>query len=86
MTYKKIRLFTGNRVPEALSNLWYRNECSAMEITDAVEDAKDAGDLLMRLQGMELMRRIEGDRETDTYIRFKTIDCWGNISYLQIWK
>lgn len=86
MTYKKIRLFTGNRIPEALSNLWYGNECSVTEITDAVEDAKDAKDLLKKLQRIELLRRIESDRETETYIRFKATDCWGNISYLQVWK
>lgn len=86
MNYKKIRLFTSNGIPEALSNLWYRNECSATEISDAVEDAEDAKDLLERLQEMQLLRRLERDRETEAYIRFKATDCWGNVSSLQIWK
>ena len=39
MTYKNIVLFTANGIPEALSNLWFRTDCSVVEIRDAIEDA-----------------------------------------------
>lgn len=86
MTYAKIRLFTSNGIPEALSNLWYGSECSITELTDAVEDAKSAKDLLVRLGRMKLLRRFQPDRETETRLRFKSIDWMGNISYLEIRK
>lgn len=84
MTYKKIRLFTANGIPEALSNLWYAAESSVVEIQDAVEDARDGKDLLRRLGRMKLLRRFTLDRETEQKIRLKSTDCWGNISYLEI--
>lgn len=84
MTYTKIRLYTSNGIPEALSNLWYGTECSVVEIRDAVEDAKDGRDLLGRLKQMHLLRRIHADRENEKRVRFKTIDFMGNISYLEI--
>lgn len=41
MAYSKIKLYTANGIPEALSNLWYSNDSSVVEIEDAVEDASD---------------------------------------------
>lgn len=84
MTYTKIRLYTSNGIPEALSNLWYGTECSVVEIQDAVEDAENGKDLLNRLKQMKLLRKITADRETEKKVRFKTSDCWGNVSYLEI--
>lgn len=86
MTYTNIRLFTANGIPEALSNLWYGTDCSVVEIQDAIEDAKNAADLLRRIQKMKLLRKVALDRETGQKVRFKTTDCWGNISYLEIRK
>ena len=86
MTYTNIRLFTANGIPEALSNLWYSTDCSVVEIQDAIEDAKNAADLLRRIQKMKLLRKVALDRETEQKVRFKTTDCWGNISYLEIRK
>lgn len=86
MTYTNIRLFTANGIPEALSNLWYGTDCSVVEIQDAIEDAKNAADLLRRIQKMKLLRKAALDRETEQKVRFKTTDCWGNISYLEIRK
>lgn len=79
MTYTNIRLFTANGIPEALSNLWYGTDCSVVEIQDAIEDAKNAADLLRRIQKMKLLRKVALDRETEQKVRFKTTDCWGNI-------
>lgn len=86
MTYTNIRLFTANGIPEALSNLWYGTDCSVVEIQDAIEDAKNAADLLQRIQKMKLLRKVALDRETEQKVRFKTTDCWGNTSYLEIRK
>lgn len=86
MTYTNIRLFTANGIPEALSNLWYGTDCSVVEIQDAIEDAENAADLLRRIQKMKLLRKVALDRETEQRVRFKTTDCWGNTSYLEIRK
>lgn len=86
MTYTNIRLFTANGIPEALSNLWYGADCSVVEIQDAIEDVKNAADLLRRIQKMKLLKKVALDRETEQRVRFKTTDCWGNTSYLEIRK
>lgn len=86
MTYTNIRLFTANGIPEALSNLWYGTDCSVVEIQDAIEDAENAADLLRRIQKMKLLKKVALDRETEQKVRFKTTDCWGNTSYLEIRK
>lgn len=84
MTYSKISLYLDNGIPEALSNLWYSTNCSVVEITDAVEDAKDGKDLLNRIQKMKLLRKFTLDRENDKRVRFKGTDFCGNVSYLEI--
>ena len=71
MTYTNIRLFTANGIPEALSNLWYGTDCLVVEIQDAIEDAKNAADLLRRIQKMKLLRKVALDRETEQKLRFK---------------
>lgn len=84
MKYTKIRLYTSRGYAESLSNLWSTNKCSIVELEDAVEDAKDAKDLLMRLRRMKLLRVFLIDRVTDTKIRFKGKDGMGNTSYLEV--
>lgn len=86
MTYTNIKLYTADGIPEAISNLWFRADCSLVEIQDAVEDAKDSKDFLRRVQRMKLLRKFTLDRENDQRIRFKGTDCWNNISYLEIRK
>ena len=77
MTYTKIKLFTADGIPEAMENLWFRHDCSLVEIQDA---------LLRRIQRMKLLRKFTLDRENEQKIRFKGTDCWENISYLEIRK
>lgn len=84
MTYTKIKLYKANGIPESLSNLWYRDDSSVVEIEDAIEDASDSKDLLHRIQRMNLLRKFTLDRENDKRIRFKCTDCWGNVSYFEI--
>lgn len=84
MTCTKIKLYKANGIPESLSNLWYRDDSSVVEIEDAIEDASDSKDLLNRIQRMNLLRKFTLDRENDKRIRFKCTDCWGNVSYFEI--
>ena len=84
MTYTKINLYLDNGIPEALSNLWYGTDSSVVEIRDAVEDAKNGKDLLIRIQKMKLLRRFTLDRENDKRVRLKATYFCGNISYLEI--
>lgn len=35
---------------------------------------------------MKLLKKVALDRETEQKVRFKTTDCWGNTSYLEIRK
>ena len=86
MTYTNIRLYTADGIPEAMENLWFRHECSLVEIQDAVEDAKDSKDLLQRIRRMKLLRKFTFDRENEQRIRFKGTDFCDNISYLEIRK
>lgn len=84
MTYSEIKLYTANGFPEALSNLWYDNNCSVVEIKDAIEDASDSNDLLNRIKKLNLLRKFSLDRENVKRIRFKCTDCWGNVSYFEV--
>lgn len=84
MTYSKIILYKANGIPEALRNLWYRDDSSVVEIEDAIEDASDSNDLLNRIKKLNLLRKFTLDRENDKRIRFKCTDCLGNVSYLEV--
>lgn len=84
MTYSEIKLYTANGFPEALSNLWYDNNCSVVEIKDAIEDASDSNNLLNRIKKLNLLRKFSLDRENVKRIRFKCTDCWGNVSYFEV--
>ncbi len=84
MTYSKIKLYTASGIPESLSNLWYKDDSSVVEIEDAVEDASDSNDLLNRIKKLNLLRKFSLDRESDKRIRFKCTDCWGNVSYFEV--
>lgn len=84
MTYSKIKLYTASGIPESLSNLWYKDDSSVVEIEDAVEDASDSNDLLNSIKKLNLLRKFSLDRENDKRIRFKCTDCWGNVSYFEV--
>lgn len=84
MTYSKIKLYKASGIPESFRNLWYKDDSSVVEIEDAIEDASDSNDLLNRIKKLNLLRKFTLDRENDKRIRFKCIDCWGNVSYLEV--
>lgn len=79
-------LKTSNGIREALSNLWYRNECSIAHIEDAVEDSRIGAELASRLNNLNLLRKFTLDRETDRMVRLKSVDRLGNISYFEATK
>lgn len=80
---KNPRLLTSNNIPCALSNLYYGNNCSVMAICDVVEDSKTAEDLMNGLNKLKLFQKFSIDRVTKSYVRLKSIDCWGNIHYFK---
>lgn len=79
-------LKTSNGMREALSNLWYGNECSVVHIEDVVEDSKTGYELMTKLNGLNLFRKFTLDRETDTKVRLKSVDRFGNVSYFEATK
>jgi hypothetical protein len=81
---KNPRLRTDNSIPEALSNLCYR--CSVVDIEDAVEESQTGTELLAKLNKLSLHRKFTLDRETDTKVRLKVIDTFGNVSYFEATK
>ena len=74
-------LKTSNGIREALCNLWYQNDSSIAEIEDAVADSKTGYELMTKLNRMNLFRKFTLDRETDTMVRLKSVDSYGNVSY-----
>jgi hypothetical protein len=74
-------LKTSNGTREALSNLWFRNECSIVEIEDVVEDSTNGTELMNGLNSLKLFRKFTLDRETDKKVRLKSVDSLGNVSY-----
>lgn len=83
---KNAVLKTSNGIREAMSNLWYRNECSIAEIEDVVEDSTSGIELMNGLNSLNLFRKFVIDRETDKKVRLKSVDVFGNISYFEAIK
>jgi len=79
-------LKTSNGLREALSNLWYGDECSIAHIEDAVEDSTTGYELMTKLNSLNLFRKFTLDRETDTKVRLKSVDRLGNVSYFEATK
>ncbi len=83
---RKPSLRTSNGIPEAMSNLWYGNEHSIVEIEDIVEDSKTGAELVNGLNKLNLFRKFTLDRETDKKVRLKAVDSLGNVSYFEATK
>lgn len=86
----KIMLTTERGLPLALSNLIIRKGMSVYDITDAIEDAVDAGLSAKRIanivNGLKLDTKFEADRERDDYIRLRGRDVFGNVRFMIIRK
>ena len=79
-------LRTSDGIREALSNLWYGNECSIAQIEDAVADSKTGYELMTKLNSLNLFRKFTLDRENDIMVRLKSVDSLGNVSYFHVAK
>ena len=83
-------LTTERGLPLALSNLIIRKGMSVYDITDAIEDAVDAGLSAKRIanivNGLKLDTKFEADREKDDVIRLRGRDVFGNVRYMIIRK
>ena len=79
-------LKTSSGMHEALSNLWYGNECSIVEIQDAVESSSCGMELVNELNKLKLLRKFILDKENATKVRIKMFDCFGNVSYFEAEK
>lgn len=78
---KNPKYMTSNSVPLALSNLCYKS--SVVEIYDAVEDAITANELMKNLNNLNLFEKFQIDRVTDTYVRLRSTDAFGNTHYFK---
>ena len=56
---------TANGVPLSLKNLFYGNDCSVIEIEDAVEDATTADELMNNLNSLNLFEKFQLNRVTE---------------------
>ena len=84
---KNPKLTTENGINEALANMiMYRTRCSTEDILDAVEDSRTGEELVKRLNHLPLFERWVVDRETETRVRLKATDCFGNTKYFKAEK
>lgn len=74
---------TSSGIRMSLTNLYFRNESSVIEIQDAVEDSSTADELAANLNKLDLFEKFTVDRVTDTYARLKSKDYCGNIHYFK---
>lgn len=79
----KISYTTSSGILMSLSNLYFRNESSVMEIQDAIEDATTAEEMRDNLNKLNLFEKFEIDRVTEKYARLKSVDCFGNTHYMK---
>ena len=82
----KIRLLTASGINQAISNLWYGDECDIMQFQDAIEDSKNGAEMVRNLNRLRIFNKFTLDRETETTTRLKTVDYCGNVSYLVVSK
>ena len=76
-------LTTSNGIKESFSNLYYGGECSIPAILDVVEDSSTGSELVNKLNKLKLVEKFRLDRETPTYVRLVTTDCFGNQHYFK---
>lgn len=86
VTLKNPVLKTSRGMPESMSNLWYCNESSIVEIEDVVEDSNNGTELVNGLNSLKLLRKFTLNKETDKKVRLKAIDSFGNTSYFEVEK
>lgn len=83
---KNPEIMDANGVPESLSIMFHKDNCSVIAIQDATEDSVTGPDLVANLNRLRLFSRFQLDRETNEYARLITTDCWGKTHYFRAWK
>ena len=69
-----------------LSYTFICNTCSVTDIEDAIEDSRDGYELLNAINSLDTYEKFSLDRETETTVRLKATDCFGNLRYLTATK
>lgn len=80
---KNPKFMTKDCVLLSLTNLFFRNDCSVVDIMDAVEDATTAKELMNNLNSLNLFEKFQIDRVTDSYVRLVSHDGFGNKHYFK---
>ena len=62
------------------------NTCPVTDIEDAIEDSRDGYELLNAINALGIYEKFSLDRETDTMVRLKAKDCFGNMRYITATK
>lgn len=75
-----------NQSGERLSYTFICNACSVANIEDAIEDSRNGFELLNAINALDVYEKFSLDRETETMVRLKAIDCFGNLRYLTATK
>lgn len=77
---KRPRLITSTGIVEAMNNLCY-DKSTVWDIHDEVEQSRTGEELVKNLNSLNLLRKFELDKETETEVRLKSVDAFGNASY-----
>ena len=87
------RFYNANNINCAVSNVAHGNGIvtaysTPVDFYDAVEDARNAKELLANLNTLKLVgwNNLVVDRETESYVRVKGTDVLGNVHYLKVLK
>ena len=80
------RLTNSHGYEESLSNLNFPWGKTVDDLYDIIEDSHSVNSLVDKVNKMGLVRHFVFDRETISYVRLKSVDRLGNISYLTIKK
>lgn len=75
-----------NHVGVRLSLTFICDACPTVAIEDAVADSKTGAELVSKLNSLGIYDKFTLDRETNTMVRLKSVDCWGNVRYLTATK
>ena len=62
------------------------NRCSVVDVEDAIEDSRDGYELLNAINALDIYEKFSLDRETETMVRLKAKDCFGNMRYITATK
>ncbi len=83
---KNPELFSANGVPEPMSIMYHKNNCTVIAIQDATEDSITGEELVANINKLRLFSRFTLDRETVEYARLITVDCFGETHYFKAYK